>query len=389
MRDRQSRSILSGVYSMFSVIIFLAVLAMVLSSCSAELPVQRVVQQTDMGVQAVSYSIIFIIHGDGDYLYHDTAGQEERADEVALEGATTVALRNPRADVFIFHQLPRERFLFFSLRHDGEFFYYRNGRLIANELYWRDDEQARFGPEVMLYNRFHAQKDQTDVVRIFLYCGHEIPEFGGVGYDESYPDRAFTLCDLQAGLSGFTRDFGKFDLMILATCFGGTPYTINALGSFARTIIASPDNLYLSYFDLHALEQLDHGMHAENISAYAKQFAHRAFEKLAGSIQTSVSVAVYDVDSVQEFVRSVLPVYDSTLTSLQGESQASMLAAEHCDCGDMPAYTVSTMGNGVKVFYRPARFGRSKNKQSHSGWECWKMQEPQASSSFNAETVWK
>ena len=93
--------------------------------------------------------------------------------------------------------------------------------------------------------------------------------------------------------------------MILSTCFGGTPYTIGALGTFARYIIASPDNLHLSYFDFHSLERLDLSVRDGDVPAFAKQFAHQAFDRLTGDIQTAVSVAVYDVDRVQEYVHSV------------------------------------------------------------------------------------
>ena len=103
-----------------------------------------------------------------------------------------------------------------------------------------------------LYRRFHAES-QRAIVKIFLYSGHEIPEFGGAGYDASVPDRTFTVRDLQSGLQGFTGSSAKFDLLVLSTCFGGTPYTIGALGPYARYIIASPDNLHLSYFDFRAL----------------------------------------------------------------------------------------------------------------------------------------
>ena len=237
------------------------------------------------------HSIVFIIHGDGDYLYHDTGGKEYKADEEALEGAILVALQNPRAEVFIYHQRPKKHFLFFFPLPDGRFYYYRNGRLIANESYWRDNEQSRFEPEVELYRRFHAE-NQGDIMKIFLYCGHEIPEFAGAGYDASYPDRAFTVLDLAAGLQGFVGASTKFDLMILSTCFGGTPYTVGALGAFGRYIIASPDNLHLSYFDLHPMERLDRSLRSDSVLAFAQRFARQSFNRLTRNIQTSVSVAV-------------------------------------------------------------------------------------------------
>jgi len=328
MRDPQCRSAKGAPYSMLFAGVYCAALTVLLSSCSAELPVQREDQQTKASSTSVSYSIMFVIHGDGDYLYHDTGGKEYNADEETLEGATLVALQNPQAEVFIYHQRPKKHFLFFFPLPDGEFYYYRNGRLIANESYWRDNEQSRFEPEVELYRRFRTE-NQGDMVRMFVYSGHEIPEFGGTGYDASYPDRAFTVHDLQAGLDGFTRDSKKFDLIVLSTCFGGTPYTIDALGSFARYIIASPDNLHLSYFDLQTMERLDRSVRFESISAFAERFARVAFDKLTRNIQTSVSVAVYDVDSVKQFLHSVHPVYDRTLAALKEGAQTSVAMTEH------------------------------------------------------------
>jgi len=348
-----------------------AALTMFLYSCSADSSIQREVQQSDEDVLASKYSIVFVIHGDGDYVYHDTRGNEYEADEEALASAKRVAQQNPCAEVFIFHQKPRQHFLLFFPIRDGEFYYYRNGRLIANELYWRDQEKSNFDTEVGLYRHFRADNEH-EMVNIFLYYGHEVPEFDGAGYDASYPDRTFTVHDLARGLKDLTRDSTRFDLMVLSTCFGGTPYTIGMLGSFARYIIASPDNLHLSYFDLHSLERLDLSLRDEDLSAFAKRFAQQAFDRLTSDIQTAVSVAVYDVDSVQEFLHSVQGIYDNTLTSLKRETQVSMATVEHCDCADLPAYVLPMMSDGVDVFYRPAKFGRLKHKQNHSGWECWR-----------------
>ena len=363
MRDPHSRSARDAPVSMLLVSLRYVALAALLSSCSANLPVQREAQQTDDGARPALFSIVCVIHGDGDYLYHDTSGIEYTADEEALAGAQSVARHNPQAEVFIFHRRPRRHFLFFFPRHDGEFYYYRNGRLIANELYWRDQEQSPFDPEVELYRRFR-EDNQRKMVSIFLYCGHEIPESGGAGYDASYPDRPFTIHDLAGPLKAFTKDSARFDLMLLSTCFGGTPYTIGALGSFARYIIASPDNLHLSYFDLQPLERLELSLGDGDVHAFAKRFAQRSFDRLTREIQTAVSVGVYDVDRVQGFLRSVHGTYDQTLSTLT--------TFEHCDCADLPAYALPAMNEGVDVFYRPARFGRSKHKQTHSGWECWR-----------------
>jgi len=131
MRNPHSQSVRGALYSMLYMSISCAALTVFLSSCSADLPVQREAQQTEEGVLATQYSIVCVIHGDGDYLYHDTSGYEYNADEEALEGAKRIAQQNPQAEVFIFHQKPRRHFLLFFPLRDGEFYYYRNGQLIA------------------------------------------------------------------------------------------------------------------------------------------------------------------------------------------------------------------------------------------------------------------
>ncbi len=368
LRDQHRRSVSAATGALRVLKTACAALAVVLASCSADLAVQRGAQQ-EAEATATLFSVVCVIHGDGEYLYHDTTGTEYRADEEALAGAIRIAQHNPQAEVFIFHQRARRRFLFMFPLRDGEFYYYRNGRLLANESYWRDQERSDFEPEGELYRRF-GRNNQSGMVNIFLYCGHEIPESGGAGYDASYPDRTVTVQSLGGGFQGLTRHAARFDLMLLSTCFGGTPYTIGAFGSAARYIVASPDNLHLSYFDLHALERLDLSLREGDAYTFARRFARQSFDRLTRDIQTAVSVAVYDVDRVQEFVRSVNTEYERTLSAWKGETYTSSATKEHCDCADLPAYVLPTMNQGVEVFYRPARFGRSKDKQSHSGWEC-------------------
>ena len=348
-----------------------ALLIVGVSSCSSNQPMQREARQAVEDMFAPRYSIVFVIHGDGDYLYHDANGGEHNANEEALAGARRVALQNPHAEVFIFHQQPSTHFLFFFPRHDGEFSYYQNGRLIITESYWRDMEGSHLNSELQLYHDFHV-KTPADGVRMFLYYGHEIPEFDGTGYDASRSDRKFTVQDLATGLERFNDQSAKFDLLVLSTCFGGTPYTIATLGPSARYIIASPDNLHLSYFDAHSLERLDQQLRNDDVSAYVESFAHHAFDRLTADIQTAVSVAVYDVNRVQGFLRSVREHYGMTLNTLSGNAQSPLVNNSRCDCADLQAYSLTTMSEGVKVFYRPARFGRATKKQAHSGWECWR-----------------
>lgn len=344
-----------------------AALLIFLVSCSSDLSIQHETLLTEES----EYSLVFIIHGDGNYFYHDTNGNEYIADEVTLEKAKRIAQQNLNAEVFIFHLKPKRHFLLFFPLKDGEFYYYRNGQLAANETYWRDQEVSNFDFEAGIYNSFSAS-NQHETLNMFLYFGHEIPELGGAGYDESYPDRAFNIKHLASGLNSLTSDSTKFDLMILSTCFGGTPYTINTLGPYAKYIIASPENLHLSYFEINLLERLDFNLHERDIHTFAKRFAQQAFDRLTSEIQTAVSVAVYDIDGVQEYSQSIYNIYENDLTTLRGESRVYSATVKHCDCAEITEYVLPTINDGVDVFYRAARFGRSKNKENHSGWQCWR-----------------
>ena len=74
-----------------------------------------------------------------------------------------------------------------------------------------------------------VRKNNPRSLRFFLYFGHEIPEFDGAGYDASYADWTFTVHDLAQELKRIKPDSTKFDLIVLSTCFNGTPHSIAAL----------------------------------------------------------------------------------------------------------------------------------------------------------------
>jgi len=342
------------------------VLAVLLASCTTMPPVH---DEGQLAESPPRYSLVFIIHGDADYSYHDALGNRRRADKEVLSKAQTIAERNPNAEVVIFHQIERRHVLFLIPRRDGRAYYYRNGRLLAQKSYWRDQGESRFDPEERLYEQFGGTKSRPSL-RLLLYFGHELPEFNGVGYDASYSKRPVTIHDLAEGVRAIAGDSAKVDLLVLATCFGGTPHTIGALAPYAQYIIASPDNLHLSYFDLEPLAWLDVGSHDGEVSDFADRFARNAFETLASEVQTAVSVVVYDVNGVGDFLDSVGSVYDRTLTAANGMPPASV---EHCDCADDSMYALPGMSNGLTVLYRAPQFGRTKNKQLHSGWECWRI----------------
>jgi hypothetical protein len=343
-----------------------AALVLFLFSCSSIPPAQRETIPDGELPHSVRYSMVFIIHGDGDYLYHDSQGNALRADEKTLSGVKKVASRNREAEVFIFHQIKSKRSLFVFPRRDGKMYYYRHGRIRAQESYRRGKGQLRFDSEVKLFHQFRAE-GQSEPIQMFFYYGHEIPETDGTGYDVSNSRRRFTIHDLADGLNYFIHDSTKFDLLVLSTCFNGTPHTIATLSPYARTIVASPDNLHLSYFSLYPLEYLDINLRTDDMAGFAKDYARQSFESLKQDIQTTITVAVYDVDRVQGYVRGVDSLYAQTLTAPVGGRPGIF---EYIDCADDSAYVRPGMNEGVDIFYRPPRFGRLQNKLYHSGWGC-------------------
>jgi len=341
-------------------------LGLFLISCSSIPSAQRESAQEEESVPPLRYSIIFIIHGDGNYLYHDSDGNAHNADQKALDAARRVAARNREAEVFIFHQKPIKRTLLFFPRRDGKMYYYRHGRSYAEESYRRHRGETRFDPELKLYHQYRT-KEKSQPLRMFLYYGHEIPEFDGTGYDASHSRRSFTIHNLADGLHRFTRDFTRFDLLVLSTCFNGTPYSISALSPYARTIVASPDNLHLSYFAFEPFEWLDIRLRDGDMPEFANNFARQAFEQLKEDIHTTITVAVYDVDRVKGYVSAVDSVYIQALDTLEMEKPRFF---DYIDCAEDSVYVLPGMSEGVNIFYRPPRFGRSQNKNNHSGWGC-------------------
>jgi hypothetical protein len=352
---------------------------MFFAGCSSTLPPPH--GDTVIGGGAARYSLVFIIHGDGDYLYHNTRGEARRADEDVLARAQVIARALPDAEVTIFHEIARRHVMFVVPRHDGRAFYYRQGQLVGETSYWRDQGDSRFAPEASIYQKFGGAQSGA-AVRMFFYFGHELPELNIEGYDASYPERRVAVGDLARSLGAFAGPSGKLDLVVLGTCFGGTPHSLDALAPYAHTIIASPGDLHLSYFDLEPLATLDIGPAGDrDVAAFADRFARHAFERLTADVQTAVSIVVYDVAATRAFRASVAGAYETTLARANGMPAS----VRRCDCADDASYARAGMSNGLTVLYRAPRFGRTKNEQHHSGWECWRIgDEPRAPNPENA-----
>ncbi|MGE5680250.1 MAG: clostripain-related cysteine peptidase, partial [Bacillota bacterium] len=317
-------------------------------------------------------SIIYLIHGDGSYLYHDSTGKDIDADFRILEQAKYVAENSPESEVFIFHIKPKENFLLFFPRKDRELFYYNKGILIKHESYNTEEAYYNLELESRYYKRYtqnsYMNPGSDSIKSFFLYYGHQIPEYGGNGYNSSYPEMAFNIDNFIEGLSQFRRYSAyKFDLVVLSTCNNGTPGVISKLAPYTKFAVASPEDLHLSYISSTMLTYLNF-IKNYDLRKFTDQFASRAFENLKRVTQTVITVSVYDMAKVESFLENIKGKYDELLSKIEN-SNTSKIYCVDCEKNKFLNFRNYT-ASGVKVYYRPPQFGKSRTVTSHSGWGC-------------------
>lgn len=240
------------------------------------------------------YRIIYIIHGDNNYLYHDEKGNAVKADEKILGQAKYVAKNIKRGEVFIFYHKPRNKFLFFT-KDDGEFYYFKNGSKISEKSYSRENSMF-YSIESAMINE-HSEKINQAMKNILLYYGHEIPDDERNGYHLSYPDKKFSINVFGKGVEELVNSFPSkdksFDLIILSTCRNGTETTLDILTPFTDYLIASPGDIHLSYLNSESLLTLTYD--SNTVYDIALEFTHAAYDKLKNSTLTEVNLILYDL----------------------------------------------------------------------------------------------
>jgi hypothetical protein len=342
--------------------------------------------EEETSVEGVRYQLIYVIHGDGSYLFHTRDGTAHQADLRVLDQAFMIAGALTHGEVFIFHQKPRRRVLFFS-SNDGQFYYYRNGERKSEHAYMRKHSPSIWDEEASLFRSYRAGKKPVPTkaakpLRIFLFFGHQVYETGGLGYYSSYADETFSVHELATGISLFTahgtglisnnsdQESDKpFDLIVLSTCRGGTPGTIQSLSPLTRYIIASPENLHLSYMNMSMLRDLE-TWDGNDLQTFLMDLVDVAFAKLTQLTNTVVSIALYDTDKVSPYLESIEDEYKDRAHALEEDD---LVPLDFYDCQDDPIFSRECIGEGVFILYRPPLFGRNKSKSSHSGWECWRQ----------------
>jgi hypothetical protein len=315
----------------------------------------------------IKSTLVFFIHGDGSYSYHDQKGKRFEADAVILQQAMTMAKNSPRAEVFIFHQKPKRKWLFLFDRPDGSFYYFRNGAQLAGGSYHRRSRLSVLDSESEIIKTYHAPESEERVSG-FLYFGHALAEL-----DDKSPRQSMNVRGLAQGLSCLLSEVDpnvmKFDLVVLSACYSGTPGIIAELAHYSRYILASPDDLHLAYLDIQPLRRLN-SIGFSEVHSLAREMASQSLVRLQKWTQTSIALAVYDVERIAPFLEKVQSRQAVGIAS-QSPNSPQPVKVEYCDCLDKPFTAAEIPSAGVEVYYQPPHFGRLKNKTKHSGWSCW------------------
>ena len=312
------------------------------------------------------YSVIYYIHADSDYLYHDAGGQPVRENKKVLEDALRVAEEAKSGEVFVFYQRPEKKFLGLFPRRGSRLYHYTNGEETTRVTYRHADKHEEFlTKEARLYHEYRNQSQGQSQKIYFLYFGHEIPGDEGKKYHRTLPDIAVNTGSFSAGIQKFlAMDDQRFNLVALSTCNNGTPAMANNLSSFSDVLLASPQNLHLSHIDSKSLGLLESDPAISSIQL-ADSMAHQTYRRLESETETAITLAVYNFEIVQAY-KNELNAFSSAHHAMDSMAYVS----DNVDCREVPFFDGDKFSEGVKTWYRPARFGRQSGSTTHSGWGC-------------------
>lgn len=316
--------------------------------------------------QVVNYSVIYYIHADSDYLYHDSEGNPVRENSGVLETAITVGEEALSGEVFIYHQQPERKILGLFPQRSSRFFHYRNGKLISHIKYRHPDKKEAFlATEADLLKRFRSQKPDENHQNYFLYFGHEIPSENGKGYHRTLSAIDVNIVSFAKGIQNLLlSDTDRFSLVVLSTCNNGIPAMAKHLMTFTDAMLASPQNLHLSHVDSESLFLLE--KEAE-ISPYqlGRITAKKTYERLIETVHTTITLSLYDLKELQSYIHSLASITAATKTT-----DRTARFQDNVDCAEIYPTDPEFYRQGVETWYRPARFGRKSGQPTHSGWGC-------------------
>lgn len=340
------------------------IIGIVLAGCNSTSELLR--ETTITGSNNIDYSIIYYIHADSDYLYHDSNGDPIVGNSRVLNTAHEVAKEAKTGEVYIFYQRPVMKLLGLFPRKSSQLYQYINGQLTGVVLYRHSNKSEDFlTTESLLFEQYRNQFISDDQRIHFLYFGHEIPMGDGRKYHRTLPDIEVNIASFTTGIKNFlVGDEHKFDLIVLSTCNNGSPYMAEQLMPITNTVIASPQNLHLSHIDTGSLIDLEKNSEISSLQI-AHSMAEKTYNRLESEILTAVTLAVYDYDVIRGY-REGLQSFRSSFENLD----YAPFYADNIDCKEVKIFDSELFSKGVDTWFKSARFGRSTLVDFHSGWGC-------------------
>ena len=312
------------------------------------------------------YSVIFYIHADADYLYHDKEGIPVQGNSLVFDTALKVAEEAKSVEVFVFYQQSEKKFLGLFPRKKSRLYHYTNGRLSTRVKYRHSDKSEDFlTTEAWLHKQYQTHSRNKAQQNHFLYFGHEIPENNGKKYHRTLPEIAVNTTSFSAGIQKFLlTDEHRFDLVVLSTCNNGTPVMAEHLMSFSDVLLASPQNLHLSHIDSRRLNLMESSPKVSSIQV-AESMAEQTFRRLETDINTTITLTVYDFELIQDY-KNELQNFAREYESMK----AIQYISDNIDCSEVEFFDDELFRRGIITWYTPAKFGRKAHTYSHSGWGC-------------------
>jgi len=313
----------------------------------------------------IDYSVIYYIHADSGYLYHDAVGKPVQGNKEVLAGALQVAEKAESGEVFIFYQRPGKKTLGLFPRRSSRLYHYANGELISQVNYRHSDRNENFlTTEARLYDEYRIGAREENQRSYFLFFGHEIPDTEGKKYHQTLPGISVNTRSFSAGIRKFLpTDKHRFNLVVLSSCNNGTPVMAEHLMPFSDVLLASPQNLHLSHIDSEQLGLLESNPGVSSVQL-AHSMADQTYRRLESEIHTTITLTVYDFEVVQKY-KNELQAFTEAYEALGSKQHYS----DNIDCSQNALFDVDRFGKGLKTWYRPARFGR-KAPPTSSGWGC-------------------
>lgn len=336
----------------------------VLSGCSHTSELFKVDPADE--TENIDYSVIYYIHADSGYLYHDAGGKPVQGNKEVLADALQVAGKAESGEVFIFYQRPGKKILGLFPRRTSRLYHYAKGELTSQVNYRHSDRNEDFlTTEARLFDAYRIGTREENQRSYFLFFGHEIPDTEGKKYHQTLPGISVNTRSFSAGIQKFLpTDNQRFNLVVLSSCNNGTPVMAEHLMPFSDVLLASPQNLHLSHIDSEPLGLLEINPGITSVQL-AHSMAEQTYRLLESEIHTTITLTVYDLATVLKY-KNELHAFTMAYEALGSKQHFS----DNVDCSQTALFDVDRFGKGLKTWYRPAKFGRKSLTSTYSGWGC-------------------